>query len=195
MHIYIGELERAIRQLETERRHFQLQEKKAVNELKKVAKEGNSKATKIIAKDIVRIRQHQDKFLDLIAKMRAISLQMTAMASTAQITESIQSTTRAMRSMNRSMNAPLLSQMLQDFARQTEMMNMGSEMMDETLEMAMDDEDVEGETDEVVNQVLDEIGIDFKESMLDAPSNKQTKQQANTVDEDDLTARLNNLGR
>lgn len=172
-----------------------MQEKKAVAELKKVAKEGNSKAIKIMAKDIVRIRQHQDKFIDLAAKMRAISLQMTAMASTAQLTESIASTTRAMRAMNRTMNMPLLNQMLQDFARQTEMLEMGGEMMGEAMDMAMDDDEIEGETDDVVNQVLDEIGIDFKESMLDAPTSKKTTQTNANVDEDDLTARLNNLGK
>lgn len=171
-----------------------MQEKKTVMEMKKLAKENNPKVLKIMAKDIIRIRQHQEKFIDLIVKMRAVSLQISTMASTQQLTESIAGATRAMRYMNQKMNMPMLSQMLQEFARQTEMMEMGSEMMGEAIDMAMDDEEMEEETDGVVNQILDEIGINLDESMLNAPSSQKEPVAKQTNEDADLEARLNKLG-
>ena len=191
----IGDIERAIRQLEQERVRMQQQEKKTVMEMKKLAKENNPKVLKIMAKDIIRIRKHQEKFIDLIVKMRAVSLQISTMASTQQLTESIAGATRAMRFMNQKMNMPMLTEMLTEFARQTEMMEMGSEMMGEAIDMAMDDEEMEDDTEGVVNQILDEIGIKFEEDMLNAPTaQKQPVAQKQTAD-DELEARLNRLGR
>jgi charged multivesicular body protein 2A len=173
---------------------MQMQEKKTVMEMKKLAKENNPKVLKIMAKDIIRIRQHQEKFIDLIVKMRAVSLQISAMASTHQLTESIKGATQAMRFMNKTMNMPMLNQMLMEFARQTEMMEMGSEMMGEAIDMAMDGEEMEEETDGVVNQILDEIGINLDQTMLNAPTSEKPPAKVETVDTD-LEERLNKLGR
>jgi hypothetical protein len=68
----LGDIERAIRQLEQERTRLQQQEKKTVMEMKKIAKENNPKALKIMARDIIRIRKHGEKFIDLIVKMRGM---------------------------------------------------------------------------------------------------------------------------
>lgn len=43
----------------------------------KQAKAGQMKSVRIMAKDLVRIRKHQEKFINLTAQLRAISLQMT----------------------------------------------------------------------------------------------------------------------
>eukprot|EP00461_Guttulinopsis_vulgaris_P000350 UN00350 len=89
------DIERAIRQLEQEHKRLEMQEKKSAMDMKKLAKENNPKALRLMAKDIVRIRQNKDKFIDLICKMRAVSLQITTMASTHQLTESIKGATRS----------------------------------------------------------------------------------------------------
>jgi charged multivesicular body protein 2A len=92
------------------------------------------------------------------------------------------------------MNMPMLNQMLMEFARQTEMMEMGSEMMGEAIDMAMDGEEMEEETDGVVNQILDEIGINLDQTMLNAPTSEKPPAKVETVDTD-LEERLNKLGR
>ncbi len=46
------------------------------------------------------------------------------------------------------------------------------QMVGDALEDAMDNEEDEVESDQVVNKVLDEIGIDMKEAMVDAPQSK-----------------------
>lgn len=190
------DIERAIRQLEQEHKRLEMQEKKSAMDMKKLAKENNPKALRIMAKDIVRIRKNKEKFVDLVCKMRAVSLQITTMASTHQLMDSIKGATKAMRVMNQQMNMPMLSQILQEFAKQTEMMDMSSEMVGEGLDMAFDDEEMEDETENVVNQILDEYGISFEDSLVAAPTGKNKQQTTTTTSkEDELEARLKKLGQ
>ena len=74
--------------------------------------------------------------------------------------------------------------------------------MGEAIDMAMDDEEVEDETEGVVNQILDEIGIKLDEDMLNAPTSQKpttttttTTTTTKTNEDAELEARLNRLGR
>lgn len=70
------QINRAIRELDRERANLQLQEKKTVIEIKKLAKEGQLAAVKVMAKDIVRIRQHVEKFYSMRSQLQAVSLRL-----------------------------------------------------------------------------------------------------------------------
>jgi charged multivesicular body protein 2A len=59
------EINRAIRELEREKINLEREEKKLTIEIKKAAKENQMAAVKIMAKDLVRTRQHQAKFIEM----------------------------------------------------------------------------------------------------------------------------------
>ena len=189
-------VDRSIRSLERERTGLQRQEKALINDIKKNAKAGQMKSAKIMAKDLVRIRKHQEKFVGLTAQLRAISLQMTAVGSTAQLSESMKKVTRSMMMLNKQVNLPQLQQVMQEFMKQSEQMEMKQEIMGDSIEDAMDDVEDEEETEQVVNQVLDEIGINLNDDMVDSPAIKQKEEVAvKDAEEDELQSRLNNLKR
>jgi charged multivesicular body protein 2A len=75
--------------------------------------------------------------------------------------QSMKGATRILGSMNRSMNLPALQRIATEFERENEIMDQRQEMMDEAVDDAMGVDD-EAEGDEVVEQVLEEIGIDLK---------------------------------
>ena len=62
--------------------------------------------------------------------------------------------TRAMRSMNRQLNLPQIQKIMNDFERQSEIMDMKEEMMSDAIDDAMGEGDEEGETEQVVQQVI-----------------------------------------
>ena len=66
--------------------------------------------------------------------------------------------------MNRSMNLPALQRIAMEFERENDIMDQREEMMVDAIDdvTGLDDEE---ETDEVVNQVLDEIGVDLHSSV------------------------------
>merc|ERR1719447_1454598 len=58
---------------------------------------------------------------------------------------------------------------MQEFEKQSEMMNMKEEMMNDVMDDAMDDEDEE-ETENVVNKVLAELGLENMGEVNTIPS-------------------------
>merc|ERR1739848_242571 len=77
--------------------------------------------------------------------------------------------TKAMGKMNKSMNIPQIQKIMMEFEKQNEQMEMTGEMMDDAIDDALDDGDDEQTTDDIVNAVLGEIGIDIKGQMSQLP--------------------------
>jgi charged multivesicular body protein 2A len=69
-------------------------------------------------------------------------------------------------SMNRSMNLPALQRIAMEFEKENDIMDQRQEVMDDAIDdvTGLDDET---ESDEVVNQVLDEIGVDMNQLVSD----------------------------
>jgi len=189
-------VERSVRGLERDRQALERDEKKLIGEIKKAAKANQMKSVKIMAKDLVRIRKHQEKFVNLTAQLRAISLQMTSMASTHALTDSMKKITKSMVALNKATNMPELNKIMQEFAKQSEQMDMKQEMIGDALDDSVDEDD-EKESDLIVSQVLDELGVSLSEGLVDVPKPRAAaaQQVEAKVDENDkaLEARFNNL--
>ena len=61
--------------------------------------------------------------------------------------------TKAMMSMNKQMKLPEIQKIMQEFEKQSEIMDMKEEMMSDVIDDALGDEDDEEEGDAIVNQV------------------------------------------
>merc|ERR1712043_107493 len=157
-----------------------------------MAKAGQMDAVKIMAKDLVRTRKYVKKFM----LMRA----------------NIQGVTKAMGSMNKQMKLPEIQKIMMEFEKQSEIMDMKGEMMEDAIDDVMGDEDEEDESDAIVAQVLDELGLQLNDKLGDVPvatgslapaaanKNKNKPQAvaaggATDDDDADLQARLDDLRR
>jgi len=181
-------LKRSIRQLDRERLGIQRQEQKLIVDIKKMAKDGQTKAVRIMAKDLVRIRKHQEKFINLSSQLNAINLQMTTMASTQALTQSLRQVTRSMVALNKSVKLPQLQKIMMEFQKQTEKMNMQGEIIGDTIDDAMDEDEDEEESEQIVSQVLDEIGLDATTLFPDAGKAKVGATEKKTVAKDIVPA-------
>jgi len=203
-------IDRSIRELNREKSRLETQEKKVIGDIKKNAKLGQMETVKIMAKDLVRTRQHVKKFTLMTANLQAVSLKISTMGSQATMAEAMKGVTKAMGRMNSQMNLPQIQKIMMEFEKQSEMMEMKGEMMDDVMDDAMDDGETEEETDNVVGQILGELGIEMGEAMGsipemggDLPSHtKKVGEQSGPVLEaaggiadDDIEARLANLKR
>ncbi|KAJ1856500.1 ESCRT-III subunit protein did4 [Coemansia sp. RSA 1822] len=175
------------------------QEKKLLGDIKKAAKEGQTSACKIMAKDLVRTRRYSKKYATMRTSLQALEMRLQRLTTSQQMSTAVLEATKAMRSMNSGMNLPGIQKVLMDFERESGMMDMKEEMIDETMDDAMqdDEEDEEEESEEVVKQVLDEIGIQLNQSLGSVPTNiAGPASNENALDDDAaLQARLENLRR
>jgi len=192
-------VDRSVRQLDREREGLKRQEAKLIMDIKGLAKANRMKEVKIMAKDLVRIRKHQEKFVGLTAQLRAISLQMTTMASVTALTDSMKKVTRSMVALNGQVNLPQLQKVMMEFQKQSEVMDMKQEVVGDAIDDAMDNEEDVEESEAIVSQVLDEIGVSVGEGLVDAPAARKVEVKeevkAESKEDKELEARLNNLGK
>ncbi len=114
-----------------------------------------------MAKDLVRTRNASKKFMLMKANIQAVSLKITTLKSNHAMAEAMKGVTKAMMTMNKKMNLPQIQKIMMEFEKQTEMMDMKQELMDDAIDDAMGDDMDEEEGDKIVTQVLDELGIEL----------------------------------
>ncbi|KAI5733758.1 hypothetical protein M8J76_015521 [Diaphorina citri] len=153
-------LNKAMRDLDREKQHMEQQEKKLIADIKKMAKEGQMESVKIMAKDLVRTRKYAKKFMMMKANIQAVSLKIQTLRSQNAMAEAMKGCSRAMQNMNR---------ILQEFEKQSEIMDMKEEMMNDAMDDAMDADEDEDETNAVVTQVLDELGLQLGDQLASIP--------------------------
>jgi hypothetical protein len=81
-----------------------------------------------------------------------------------QMMQAMKGATGVLGSMNRSMNLPALQRIAMEFEKENDIMDQRQEMMDDAIDDVTGLED-EAEGEEVVEQVLEEIGIDLKNAV------------------------------
>jgi charged multivesicular body protein 2A len=190
---YKRALDKTVRDLERERNKLGTQEKKLTIEMKKMAKQDQMDSVRVMARDLVRTRKYQQKMYRMKTQIQGVSLRITTMQSTAQMSKAMAGVTKAMKGMNDKMNIPAMQQVMREFERQNEMMGMKEEMMNDAIDDVMDDEgEEEGETEMEINKVMDEVGLDFKAKvgLKDAAIPQPQTAQAQEEEDKDLDARL-----
>lgn len=193
MREYKRSIERTVRDLDRERERMQLQEKKLVGDMKRLAKQNQMDAVKIMARDLVRTRKYVAKFFKMKAQLQAVSLQLQTVSSTQAMTEAMRGTAKAMMTMNRQINLPAMQGIMQEFMKQSEIMEMKEEFVNDAIDQVMEDDAVE--EDALVSQVLDEIGLNLKGQLGETPATNvaEPEAEATEVADTDLQARLDSL--
>ncbi|VVB12292.1 unnamed protein product [Arabis nemorensis] len=158
----------ATRGIEREIASLQLEEKRLVAEIKKTAKIGNEAATKILARQLVRLRQQITNLQGSRAQIRGVTTHTQALYASTSISSGMKGATKAMVAMNK------------------------IEMMSDAIDETLDKDEAEEETEDLTNQVLDEIGVGVASQLSSAPKGRiatKTAAPAPTV-----TANNNNSG-
>ncbi|KAK4408159.1 Vacuolar protein sorting-associated protein 23 [Sesamum angolense] len=188
------EMTNATRGVEREIHTLQLEEKRLVAEIKRTAKTGNEAATKILARQLIRLRQQIANLQGSRAQMRGIATHTQAMSAQTSVAVGMKGASKAMAAMNKQMAPAKQAKVIQEFQKQSAQMDMTTEMMSDAIDDALDDDEAEDETEELTNQVLDEIGVDVASQLSAAPKGKiagsKNTEDASSSSIDDLEKRL-----
>ncbi|CAD5187102.1 unnamed protein product [Musa acuminata subsp. malaccensis] len=197
----------ATRGVEREIGSLKLEEKKLVAEIKKTAQTGNEAATRILARQLVRLRQQITNLQGTRAQIRGIATHTQAMYASTSISTGMKGASKAMAAMNKQMEPAKQAKVMTEFQKQSAQMDMTIEMMSEAIDETLDKDEAEEETEELTNQVLDEIGVDVASQLSSAPkgriavNNKKVDTASRYEDSpekpavDDLEKRLASLRR
>merc|ERR1719228_1084500 len=139
-----------------------------------MAKQGEMAAVRVMAKDLVRTRRYVKKFIMMKANIQAVSLKIQTLKANDSMAQAMKGVTKAMGRMNKQMNLPQIQKIMMEFEKQSEIMDMKEEMMSDAIDDALGDEDDEEESDAIVQQVLDELGLQMNDQLSDMPGVKDS---------------------
>ncbi|KAJ8399634.1 hypothetical protein AAFF_G00410450 [Aldrovandia affinis] len=168
------ELRGTQRQITRDRTALERQEKQMELEIKKMAKTGNRDACKILAKQLVQLRKQKNRTYAVSSKVTSMSTQTKVMNSQMKMAGAMSATAKTMQAVNKKMDPKKTLQTMQDFQKENMKMGMTEEMINDTLDEIFDESGDEEESQDIVNQVLDEIGIEISGKMVSAPSAGKT---------------------
>lgn len=163
-------IDRAIRELEREKTRMEQQEVKLANEIRKNAKANQMDSVKIQAKDLVRTKSQIKKFNIMKANLQAISLKTATLKSQSSMASAMRGVTQGLVRMNRQMNLPQIQRVIQEFQKQTDMVDMKEEMINDVMDDVFEEDTDEQESDQIVNKVLDELGIEMNQTLATLPA-------------------------
>ena len=115
---------------------------------------------RLLTKDI----RYVQKFYQMRTQLQAVSLRIQTVRSNEQMMQSMKGATSLLGSMNRQMRLPALQKIAMEFERENDIMDQRQQMMDDAIDDVTGLEDEE-EGEEVIKEVLDEIGIDLGQSV------------------------------
>merc|ERR1719469_1456058 len=131
------------RDIEREIRDLERQEKTIMAEIEQQAKRpgvkgANDPSLKAMAKNLVQVRNQRDKLYSAKAQIGAVGMQVSSMASQVAAATAVGSVTTAMSKANSAVDSKEMAKIMNQFARENEVMQVREEMMDDALTDAFD---------------------------------------------------------
>ncbi|XP_029967858.1 charged multivesicular body protein 2Ba [Salarias fasciatus] len=183
-----------------DRTALEKEEKQIEAEIKKMAKSGNREACRILAKQLVQLRKQRNRTYAASSKLTSMSTQTKVMNSQMKMAGAMSTTAKTMQAVNKKMDPQKTLKTMQDFQKENMKMGMTEDMINDTLDEIFDESGDEEECEDIVTQVLDEIGIEISGKMVRAPAAGKSVPGAAaaskkaTISDDEIERQLKALG-
>ncbi|KAJ3722872.1 vacuolar sorting protein Vps24 [Lentinula raphanica] len=148
-----AKLRQESRKLDRDMRQLEVETSKARTTVKQLAKKGDVKSARILAREVVRSQRQKDRLSVSKARLGSIGTQLQHQMAMAKVTGSLQKSTEIMKLSNSLVKLPQISQSMREMSMEMTKAGILEEMMEDTLALD-DDEELEEEADAEVDQVL-----------------------------------------
>jgi charged multivesicular body protein 2A len=172
---------RAVRELDREKAKLANEDTRLKNEIRAEAKKNNLASVRILAKDLVRNKKYITKFMLMRSHLQAVSLRVQSVKSAEAMSRSLKATTAVMQKINASLDLPELTKVLEDFQKETENLGVTEDVMGDAIDGVLREAGDAEEEETLVAEVLDEVGIDFKQLLAGAPKDSLVKEKQKLV--------------
>ncbi|KAI4456804.1 charged multivesicular body protein [Holotrichia oblita] len=191
------QLRKAGRDLERDRRELEKQEKLLELEIKRLAKEGNQDGCRILAKQLIQLRKQKTRAYQANSKIQSIGIQNKAMQANVKLADAMGVAGKTMADMNTVLKPEQVLATVNAFGKQSMQMDMTEEMINDSLDDILNESGDEEESDNIVTQVLDEIGIEISGKISEAPAPDKGKlgesSKSKQLTDEDILEQLSKL--
>ena len=176
-------IRKAVRELEREIEKMKSSQKKLEKDIKKYAKENQTATVKIMVRDLVRNKNYVNRFIMMKTQLTAVGLKIQTIKSNEAMSSAMKDVSKCLVLLNKQMSVPELQKVMNDFMSEQEKNDIQQEIMNDTMDEAMMEDDSEQQEDAIYNQVMDELGLKFGEEVPMAPSSEVAGTKAAEAEE------------
>lgn len=197
-----SKLQKEARGLDKHIRKIQQEELKTKLMAKQAAKKGDTGSVRLLAKEMIRARGAVKRLNTTKAQMNSVASQINMQLSQMKVTGALARSTGIMAAMNNLCRIPEVAAMMQSLSMEMTKSGLIEEMVNDTFESALDDDISEGELDDEVNAVVQQImkrqleGTDVENEALPQVQQQEEQQDEEDVEQEDdpeLKAKLARL--
>lgn len=162
------DIDHSKRDLDHEIRRLDREEQRAIAEAQRMTKAGDTAGARVMAKEVVRIRNSKQNLLKGKSQLSSVALKTKEMESTVVMAKAMETGAKAMHQANAQMSPQQLAGVMREFERANGQQEMTTEMLDDMF----DDPEVDAEADQEVGKIFDELGLEATTGMQRAPTHK-----------------------
>ncbi|KAN0063351.1 Vacuolar protein-sorting-associated protein 24 [Thecaphora frezii] len=148
------------RALDREMRQIEQGSNKTKMEIKKLAKKGDIKNAKVLAREVVRAAKQKDRLALSKARLNSINMQLQHQLAMYKVTGSMSKSTEIMKLSNQLVKLPEVSKVMREMSMEMTKAGIMEEMLEDTLVSGVlgeDEDEMEEEAQEEVDKVLFEL--------------------------------------
>ncbi|XP_038979604.1 vacuolar protein sorting-associated protein 24 homolog 1-like [Phoenix dactylifera] len=169
-------LRQECRNIERQIRDVQREERNVQKAIKEAAKRNDMVSAKALAKEIVRSRRAVNRLYENKAQLNSISMHLGEIVATARTVGHLSKSAEVMKLVNNLMKAPEVAATMQEFSKEMTKAGVIEEMVNDSVDSALDSEDIVEETEEEVDKVLAAIAGETASQLPDAVRRERIKQ-------------------
>lgn len=191
----------AARAMDGELRRLRMEETKMKSEMKMLARQGKMAEAKMLAKNLAQNQKFQQKCFSSKYQVSSIANQGNMALTQQKVNEAMGDTVGLMAKANARADVAGAMSIAQQYEMEASKAEMQGEMMDDALEGAFGGEEVDAETENILNEVLAEAGMEVGSKVHAAgatpsslPAHAARDEAARQQESDDIERRLAALG-
>lgn len=182
------ELKTNVRQMERAREDLDVSYCDLRDRARACIEAGRRDEAKALARQMTRYRGAQQYMTAAIGRMEEAQIKIRLQRVTVQMQSSMLKATRALLRLNGAMPVKEMRVMMRTYDRETQALDTKQELMDDAMDDAMAPFDDDMAENELLQQVMDEIGMS-----VDLPISNNNNNNNNAVGDEELQQRLNAL--
>jgi charged multivesicular body protein 2B len=188
---YQRDLRHAQRSMDREDLKAAAQERSLLADILRQAKDRKLDQCKARVRELIRLRGHRARMSTMKGHMTSLGQQLATVQGAKSMQGIMSKTNRLLQGLNKTMDARAVHRMLIDYERQSSTFTASQEVVEETLDSMFETDGEQEATDDAMQGVLEELGLDlsFKLGAASAATSLQTED----VNLADIEARLSRL--
>ncbi|KAA8902128.1 hypothetical protein DIURU_002922 [Diutina rugosa] len=129
-------------------------EKKTETLIKKSVKAGDVKSARLYARELINIRRQYTKLHTSKARLESVTMAVNEQFQMVKLTQSMGSSTMIMKDVNQLVHVGAISQTMQELQKELCKAGIINEMMDDMVDLEIEDDELEGESNDEVNKII-----------------------------------------